>query len=205
MYIPEQFKETSPDRISELIEQYPLATLVSVMDGAPFVSYLPLLFDAETGSKGGLLGHMARANPQWRHLATCAEVQATFQGPHAYVSPSWYSSPGVPTWNYALVHVRGIARLIEDDSKVEDLIERHTRIFESHQANPWQPDLTGERRSRLLNMIVGFEIEITDIHGKFKLNQNRPVEDREAVIEQLSLSGDQTEAAVARLMIERGP
>lgn len=200
MYIPDQFKETNPERIADLIENYPFAMLVTTSGGAPFVSYLPLLFDASIGAKGGLLGHMARANPQWRQLAEGGGVQAIFQGPHAYVSPSWYSSPGVPTWNYALVHLRGTPRLILDDAEIEALITRHTGIFESGQEHPWQPDLTGDRRARLFGMIVGFEIEITDVQAKFKLSQNRPGEDRQAVIERLSRSGDQTEAAVARLM-----
>lgn len=130
-------------------------------------------------------------------------MQVIFQGPHAYVSPQWYSSPGVPTWNYALFHLRGIPRLINDDSELEVLIERHTEVFESRQLDPWRPDLKGARRARLLNMIIGFAIEVTDIEGKFKLSQNRPEEDRRAVVEHLSRSGDQTEAAVARLMIEQ--
>lgn len=200
MYIPDPFKETNPARIAALIEAYPFAMLVTAGGGTPFVNWLPLMFDAAIGEKGGLLGHMARANPQWRQLAEGMDTQVIFQGPHAYVSPSWYSSPGVPTWNYALVHLRGTPRLIEDDAETETLLARQTRVFESRQPNPWQPDLAGERRARLLGMIVGFEIEITEIRAKFKLSQNRPEEDRSSVIERLSRSGDQTEAAVARLM-----
>jgi len=203
VYIPDHFKETSPDRISDLIERHPFAMLVTASDGEPFVSYLPLLFDSSVGSNGVLFGHMARANPQWRHFSAGGDVQVIFQGPHAYVSPSWYSSPGVPTWNYAAVHLRGTPRLIEDDAEVESLIKRHTQVFESKQPNPWQPDLTGERRARLLGMIVGFAIEVTEVQGKFKLSQNRPAEDRQAVIEELSRSGDQIEASVASLMIEQ--
>jgi len=203
MYMPDQFKETRLDRISDLIESHPFAMLLTVAEGEPFVSYLPMLFDGAAGSKGRLLGHMARSNPQWRHLAAGSDVQVIFQGPHAYVSPSWYASPGVPTWNYAVVHLRGRPCLVEDEAELESLIERHTRIFESRQPNPWQPDLSGDRRTRLLNMIVGFSIEVTDAEGKFKLSQNRSAEDRQAVIEQLSRSGDQIEAEVARLMVER--
>lgn len=200
MYIPEHFKETNSERLSVLIEDYSFGMLVTAPDGVPFVSHLPFIFDHSADSKGKLLCHMARANPQWQHFSSCKEVLAVFQGPHAYVSPSWYSSPGVPTWNYAVVHLRGIPRLIEDESELEALVEQLTHVHESHMPNPWKPNLTGERRSKLLNMIVGFEIEITDIQGKFKLSQNRLLEDQQRVIEELNQSSNQTETAVAKLM-----
>lgn len=200
MYIPEHFKETNPERISALIEGYPFGMLVTAPDGAPFVSHLPFLFGHSAGSQGKLLGHMARANPQWQHFAEGSEVLAVFQGPHAYVSPSWYSSPGVPTWNYAVVHLRGKPLLIEGEPELEALVEQLTHVHESHMPSPWKPNLTGERRSKLLNMIVGFEIEITHIQGKFKLSQNRPLEDQQRVVEELSQSNNQTDTAVAKLM-----
>jgi len=202
MYIPEHFKETNPERISALIEGHPFGTLITAPEGVPFVSHLPFLFERSAGSQGKLLGHMARANPQWQHFAAGNEVLAVFQGPHAYVSPSWYSSPGVPTWNYAVVHLRGKPRRIEGESELEALVERLTHVHESHMPSPWKPNLTGERRSKLLNMIVGFEIEITHIQGKFKLSQNRPLEDQQRVVEELSQSNNQTETAVAKLMLE---
>lgn len=200
MYIPEHFKETNPERISALVTGHPFGMLVTAPEGVPFVSHLPFLFERSAGSQGKLLGHMARANPQWQHFSSDSEVLAVFQGPHAYVSPSWYSSPGVPTWNYAVVHLRGRPRLIEDESELEALLEQLTHAHESHIPNPWKPNLTGERRTKLLDMIVGFEIEITDIQGKFKLSQNRPLEDQQRVIEALSQSSNQTEAAVSKLM-----
>lgn len=143
---------------------------------------------------------MARANPQWQQFSTCDQVLTVFQGPHAYVSPSWYSSPGVPTWNYAVVHLRGRPRLIESEDELEALVERLTHVHESKMPIPWKANLSGERRTKLLNMIVGFEIEITDIQGKFKLSQNRPLVDQQNVIGKLARSNDQTEIAVANLM-----
>lgn len=200
MYIPEHFKETNQERISALIEGYPFGMLVTAPDGAPFVSHLPFLFERSAGSQGKLLGHMARANPQWQHFAEGSEVLAVFQGPHAYVSPSWYASPGVPTWNYAVVHLRGKPRFIEGESELEALVEQLTHVHESHMPSPWKPNLTGERRSKLLNMIVGFEIEITHVQGKFKLSQNRPLDDQQRVVEELSQSNNQADTAVAKLM-----
>lgn len=200
MYLPEHFKETTPERIAAIIDGHPFGMLVTAPDGVPFVSHLPFIFERSAGTKGKLLCHMARANPQWQHFASCCEVLVVFQGPHAYISPSWYTSPGVPTWNYAVVHLRGKPRFIEAEADLEALVERLTHVHEAGMESPWKPDLADERRSRLLAMIVGVEIEVTDIQGKFKLGQNRSPEDRQNVIEKLSQSGNQAEAAVAKLM-----
>ena len=202
MYVPEHFKETNPERILALVEGQPFGMLVTTPEGVPFVSHLPFLFERSAGSRGKLLGHMARANPQWQHLAAGTEVLAVFQGPHAYVSPSWYASPGVPTWNYAVVHLRGKPRLIEGEAELEALVEKLTRVHESPMPNPWKPELAGERRARLLNLIVGFEIDVTHIQAKFKLSQNRPLEDQQRVADELGRSNSQSAAAVAKLMGE---
>ena len=131
MYVPDHFRETNPERISALIERYPFGVLVTAPDGVPFVNHLPFLFDHGTEPKGRLLCHMARENPQWQHFTSGCEVLVAFQGPHAYVSPSWYSSPGVPTWNYAVAHVRGKPILIEDEDSLEALVKRLTHIHEA--------------------------------------------------------------------------
>jgi len=200
MYLPEHFTETDPERISQLIDTNPFGMLVTSPEGVPFISHLPFLLERSSASGGKLLGHMARANPQWRHFASGNEVLAVFHGPHAYVSPAWYSSPGVPTWNYAVVHVRGKPVLIEDESILESLLVRLTRVHESQRPEPWEPDLAGERRAKLLGMIAGFEIEITAFQAKFKLSQNRPADDRLRVIDELGRSDNQAGVEVARLM-----
>lgn len=200
MYVPEHFKEENPQRVSALIRENAFGMLVTAPHGQPFVSHLPFLFEHAVGMRGKLRGHMARANPHWEHLATGAEVLVVFQGPHAYVSPSWYASPGVPTWNYAVVHLRGKPRLIETEAELEVLLEKQTHEHEHHRTAPWIPDLVGERRTRLLGMVVGFEIDITDIQAKFKLSQNRPAQDRVRIIAELSNSMNQAEVSVAKLM-----
>ena len=200
MYTPERFKEAHRERIVALVEGHPFAMLITAPDGVPFVSHLPLHYDRSAGPHGTLIGHMARSNPQWQHFSSGSEVLAVFQGPHAYVSPSWYASPGVPTWNYAVVHLRGIPRLIENEADLEALVERQTQVHESALPSPWKPELVGERRAKLLGMIVGFEIDITDIQGKFKLSQNRSEEDQRRVFEALSRSANQTDVALAQLM-----
>lgn len=200
MYLPAHFKEDDPERIAALIRDNAFGMLVTAPEGRPFVSHLPFLFERGPGAQGSLRGHMARTNPHWRHLGSGAEALVVFQGPHAYISPSWYASPGVPTWNYAVAHLRGTPRLIENESELEALLERQTSVHEQDMPCPWKPDLVGERRSRLLGMIVGFEIEISEIQAKFKLSQNRPAEDRSRIAAELRGSARQTDVAVADLM-----
>lgn len=200
MYVPAHFKEEDPERIAALIRDNAFGMLVTAPQGQPFVSHLPFLFENASGMQGKLRGHMARANPHWQHLASGAEVLVVFQGPHAYVSPTWYASPGVPTWNYAVAHLRGTPRLIDSEAELEALLEQQTQVHEQHMCAPWTPDLAGERRARLLGMIVGFEIEVTDSQAKFKLSQNRPEEDRLRVIAELENSTNPVEASVAKLM-----
>ena len=123
-----------------------------------------------------------------------------FQGPHTYISPSWYTNFGVPTWNYAAVHVRGTVRLIEDETSLIAMLTALTETHEAAQPEPWAFDIDPERRAHLMSMLVGFEIDITDIQATFKFNQNRSEEDRAGVIAALSQSPDANDQAVARLM-----
>jgi transcriptional regulator len=188
MYLPNHFKESDPERLAALLRDYPFGMLVTMRDGLPFVSHIPFLYERRSDGVSVLLGHVAKANPQWRDLAQNQTALVVFQGPHGYVSPSWYESPGVPTWNYAAVHVCGKARVIDGADALEKLVEKFTAIFESTQQNPWQPNLSGERRAQLLGAIVGFEIEVQEMQGKFKLSQNRSAADQHSVIDHLSQS-----------------
>ena len=200
MYIPAHFQETDPQRITALIQDNPFGMLVTAPAGVPFVTHLPFLFEPTVGVHGRLLGHVARANPQWQHFASGHPVLAVFHGPHAYVSPTWYASPGVPTWNFAAVHMQGIARIIEDKASFATLLEQLTQTHEASMTSPWQPDFSGDRHAKMLDAIVGFEIDISDIQAKFKLSQNRSSADRKGVMNELSLSSNQTENEVAILM-----
>ena len=202
MYVPEHFKETDPDRIAELITANPFGQLVTVEAGMPCVSHLPFLFERMDGTAGRLRGHMARANPQWQQLAEGGSVLVVFQGPHAYISPAWYESPGVPTWNYAAVHLRGTARIIEDDHELAALVAQQIAVHEAARAEPWTLDMPEERLIQLRTMIVGFEIHITDVQAMFKFNQNRSEADRQGVIAELGSSTDSLAQAVARIMAD---
>lgn len=200
MYLPAQFQENDARRLEALLEANGFATLVSTVQGEPFASHLPLLFERGANASGKLLGHMARANPQWQGFGESQTVLAVFHGPHGYVSPSWYRAGGVPTWNYAVVHVYGRARLIEDRATLRSVIERLTAFHEARNPDPWQIDLPGDRHRDLLDKIVGFEIDIERMEAKFKLSQNRSDADRRGVIAGLRGTGSPSGTALAELM-----
>lgn len=187
MYIPSFFNQTDQSTLHDFMRAYSFATVVTTHDGKPFASHLPLFLDNATGSQGALVGHMARANPQWQAMQAGAEVLVTFNGPHAYVSPAWYEANAlaVPTWNYMAVHAYGIARILSQEELVQAL-HQLVHGYESAYAHPWQLELTELMREKMLGAIVGFEIVISSIEGKFKLSQNRSMDDRMRVMTQLS-------------------
>ena len=196
MYIPEHFAETDLPTLHEFMQQHSFATLVTQHDGAPFASHLPLLLDRCIGTHGALLGHMARNNGQWRDFAAGAEILVMFQGPHAYVSPTWYepNPMSVPTWNFTAVHAYGKARILSEAELVETL---HQLVDENEKAfpQPWKLQISQAMRERALGAIVGFEIRLSRIEGKFKLSQNRSAQDRKNVIAQLAQSAHGKETA----------
>lgn len=205
MYVPSPFIEDHPQRIAALVEANPFGMLITAPDGAPAVSHLPFLLEKSAHGGMTLWGHVAKANPQWRHLSPDAEVLVVFCGPHAYISPTWYCSPGVPTWNYAVAHLHGLPRVITGEAELADLVQRLTEKFESVQPQPWRPNLSDETRRSLLAMIVGFEIQITRAQGKFKLSQNRSAEDQRRVAAELAQSRDATAVALSKLMQPPAP
>lgn len=171
------------------MRQHSFATLVTQQDGAPFASHLPMFLDSGIGTHGALLGHMARNNAQWQDFASGAEVLVMFHGPHAYVSPAWYepSPMAVPTWNFMAVHAYGKTRILSEDELVKtlyQLVDENEKSFSS----PWKLDLSSAMRERMLSEIVGFEIRLSRIEGKFKLSQNRKEQDRCNVIGYLEQS-----------------
>jgi transcriptional regulator len=144
---------------------------------------------------------MARANPQWRHFEDGREVLVIFTGPHAYISPAWYASaPAVPTWNYTAVHAYGTPCIISDHHRFAHRLHELVEFYESGREERWSGEMPAEFRDRLMHGIVGVEIEITRLEGKFKLSQNRPTEDREPVIPALSASADPMDRETAAMM-----
>jgi transcriptional regulator len=208
MYSPEAFKVEDRATLQAFMRQHHFATLVTHREGSTQATHVPLVLKEEGGPHGLLRGHLARPNPQWRDLATGEEILVIFTGPHAYISPTWYqTSPVVPTWNYTAVHACGIARLIEDPDEFATMLHELVEVHERDRAERWSGEMPVEFRDRLMKGIVGFEIEITRLEGKFKLSQNRP-EDAPGVIEGLSQSphpGDQELAELMRRHLTDAP
>ncbi|MHB1543400.1 MAG: FMN-binding negative transcriptional regulator [Gammaproteobacteria bacterium] len=201
MYVPEHFQETHRERMQTLMRDHPFGLLVSGIGDPPFVSHLPLFYEPFPEPWGRVLGHMARANPQWQSWTRSENpVLAIFQGPDAYISPSWYATPDVPTWNYAVVHVSGSVRLITEEDLLVAMLDQLTDRLESSRPVAWKPDWEDARLRKLIAGIVGFEIRITEIRAQFKLGQNRSLEDQRRVREQLLRSGRSDAAELARLM-----
>jgi transcriptional regulator len=202
MYLPTPFIESRPEILQKVMRENGFATVVTAADGVPFASHVPVLVDGELAAGGlKIRGHVARANPHWKQLANGGPVLVMFQGPHAYVSPSWYADPqNVPTWNYAVVHAHGrAARLAPADLRtlLQDLVDAHERGAE----RPWRFDsLPADTIDNLLGAIVGFEIAVERLEGKMKLSQNRSPDDQRRVRERLATSADPTSRDVARWM-----
>jgi transcriptional regulator len=200
MYVPAHFAERDPVRLHDFIARHSFGLLVSQADGAPFATHLPFLLDRDAGPHGTLIGHMARANPHWRTLAGQTAL-VVFSGPHAYISPRWYEAENVvPTWNYTAVHAYGPVTLVEDRDGLLDIVQRSVSVYETGVLHPWTFDVTGPFVDRLLAQIVGFRIPIERLEGKWKLNQNHPVERRTRVIRALREQGGDDAQAVAEMM-----
>lgn len=176
LYVPPLFRVEDRDAMCKLMQENAFATLVTSGAQGLQVSHIPFVVERE-GERVRLLGHVARANAQWQELEAAREVLAIFQGPHAYISPSWYANhPAVPTWNYTVVHAHGKARLM-DEAELHELLMRLSAIYESGNPKPWRmSELPADFVDTMLKAIVGFEIEVERLEGKFKLSQNRPAE-----------------------------
>ncbi|MHB8597627.1 MAG: FMN-binding negative transcriptional regulator [Ktedonobacteraceae bacterium] len=203
MYIPKDFREDDIDVLHAFIQEHNFAILVTMQDGVPLATHLPLILDRENGLYGTLRGHMARANTLWRTFDETKEVLVIFPGPHAYISPSWYVSEpeiSVPTWNYAAVHAYGIPRLVSDKEMLYTLLKDSVDTFEAGFATPWTIQQHGDFMRKKMQAIVGFELPITRLAGKMKLSQNRSIDDQERVIARLQDSNDAVDVATAKLM-----
>jgi transcriptional regulator len=204
VYVPEHFRESRIDVLQAFVDRHPLATLVAMGAGGLTANHIPLhaqlRADADGNSSGWLRGHIARANSLWRELQPGAAVLAVFFGADDYISPSWYPSKrehgkAVPTWNYATVHINGSIRFIDDAPWLRDLVGTLTDVHEHGRAHRWHlSDAPADYMEGMLRAIVGFEIQISSILGKFKGSQNRSLADRQAVSAALRAQGRADEA-----------
>jgi len=203
MYVPPLFAVEDLGRLHDFMEEFNFATIVTQRDGELIASHIPFLLDRSVEPYGVLRAHIAIRNPQIKDLQSGSKALVIFQGPHAYVSPSWYVNPqNVPTWNYTVVHAAGVPKIGNKAAMIallKDLTAKHEGSFEQ----PWDFDPNAQWVQKMLMDIVAFEIKIEKLEGKFKLNQNRKPEDREGVIQTLSASDDPLQKAVADLMTER--
>ena len=189
MYIPAFNRIDDREKINAFLHAYGFATIITDQGERLWASHLPVLLDESQGTHGLLRSHMARANEQWRHFRAEREVLCIFQGPHAYISPSWYAEQHtVPTWNYAAMHVYGTPTVIDDREALKQIVFDTTEKYESLMLKPWRLPLSEEELNGMLKAIVGFTIAITRVEAKFKLGQNRSPEDREGTVRGLGES-----------------
>lgn len=195
MYIPSAFSETDAKALAELIERYPLGLLISAGNSGLLASPIPFLYRVRRG-KPTLVAHLAKANPHWKDLVALSECLVAFQGAENYVTPDWYPAKAtthkvVPTWNYQTVQVRGVPAVIKDADWLLNQIGEFTDAMESKRRAPWKvSDAPADFIENQLKAIVGLEIEITDIRGKWKVSQNRSTEDATGVAQGLADTSD---------------
>jgi len=208
VYVPKHFEVTDTAWCHALMGAQSFALMITADDtGAPFATHLPILVDERRGPLGTLRGHVARANPHWRHLAAGRPTLVVFSGAHAYVSPSWYAThPAVPTWNYVAVHASGTGALVEDAEQVRTLLADLVHVYESPGPEAWSFEaLPADYVAGMQRGIVAFEIPIARLEGKAKLSQNRDAVDRGRTREALAASDDPVARAVAALMAGTPP
>jgi len=197
MYTPRSFRVEHLPTLHALIREYSFGILVSQDGDRPVATHLPFMVDEDRGPNGTLIAHMARANSHWKSWTDDTQVMAIFQGPHAYISPAWYDDQEtVPTWNYATVHAYGRPHQIHDPARLRPMVERLVDIHE----RGWDRSQMESVMHVELQAIVGFEIPIDSIEGKFKFNQNRSREDQEGVVRALEGSAEALERDTAEIM-----
>ncbi|MBI3042223.1 MAG: FMN-binding negative transcriptional regulator [Betaproteobacteria bacterium] len=203
MYLPSHFKEERPEVLRRLIADHPLGALVTLGPDGINGNHFPFLYDPDPPPHGTLRAHVARTNPAWRDFAKDVEALVIFQGPQTYITPSWYprkpqTGKVVPTWNYLVVHAHGPLRAIEDTAWLRGFVERLTNRFEAKRADPWKiTDAPADFIETSLKAIVGIEIPVTRLIGKWKVSQNQPGADRGGVVRGLRETGDPNAAVMA--------
>ena len=210
MYLPSHFEETRAEVLRQLIRNHPLGTLVTFGADGLNANHVPFEFDPDPAPLGTLRAHVARANPVWREFSKEVEPLVIFQGPQSYITPSWYQTKKetgkvVPTFNYIVVHAYGAMRVIEDAGWLRKFVGGLTDRFESARAQPWAiGDAPEDFIAMQLRAIVGIEIAVTRLIGKWKASQNRPAADQKGVVAGLRESDDAVAQAMAAVVERNG-
>jgi transcriptional regulator len=210
MHTPKHFEEPRIEVLRDLIRKQSLSTLVIMGSKGLNANHIPLYLSEARGPMGTLRGHVSRSNPVWKDVDLSVEALAIFSGPDAYITPNWYATKrdtgqAVPTWNYVVAHAHGPLRVVEDPAWLRSHLEGLTGHKESGFPEPWtMADAPADSIARLLGGIVGLEIEVSRIEGKWKVSQNQPESNRKGVIAGLEARGEAQALAVAALVRERG-
>ncbi|MDM5187970.1 FMN-binding negative transcriptional regulator [Bacillus sp. DX4.1] len=199
MYIPKYFRVEDKHEVIEFIKEHSFATMVSYQDGKPIATHLPFVVE-ERGDDLYLCGHLARPNPQWKNIEGNAQLLVMFQGPHAYISPSWYDHENVPTWNYMTVHIYGTGKRVSEDAMKESLTLMLEK-YETGRANSVLMDtLSPSFIEQQMKGIVGIEIKVNEIEAQYKLSQNRNKIDYDNIIKKLHEENEVLSSEVATKM-----
>jgi len=207
MYTPKPYENKDRAELHDCMRRWSFATLITHGANGSQATHLPFLLDAEDGPMGTLTTHLARANGQLADLQAGVPAMVIFQGPHAYVSPSWYDNQlTFPTWNYAAIHVRGVPACIESPEEVRGVLDRTVRQYDEPLGGAWRfPAMPPEMIVPRLKAIVAVRIPIESLEGKFKFNQDKSAADREGVIRALESSADRGDQAAAEFMRQYQP
>ena len=206
MYLPKKFEEKATETLHTLINNYPFGALIINCDGEIVANHMPFLFEPSRGDFGALNCHVAKANSVWRSMSEDTECLVIFQGPDCYISPSWYPSKrhhgkAVPTWDYVVVHARGYPKVIDNSEWLINHVSDLSSMHEVNRPNPWKvSDAPVEYINRMIGAIIGIEITISKLSGKWKVSQNRPKSDQLGILAGLETEDSQGARAISDII-----
>ncbi|MCE2611782.1 FMN-binding negative transcriptional regulator [Flavobacteriaceae bacterium D16] len=198
MYIPLQYQNKNLPEVKEFLRNNTFATLVSQVENRPWATHLPLELETNSSGKDVLTGHIAKRNPQWKHFKEEEQVLAIFNGPHAYISSSWYQDEEVPTWNYVAVHIYGTLHILKEEEVMASL-HRLVDKYEAQSENPVSLTQMSDKTLRQVKGVVGFQIEIEEVHAAFKLSQGRE-QDHARIVKELNKRDQIGDAEIVKHM-----
>ncbi|THV59575.1 FMN-binding negative transcriptional regulator [Flagellimonas alvinocaridis] len=201
MYIPHHYKNENLDEVKDFLTQNSFGILINTVDGKPWGTHIPLELETNQTGKDILVGHISKANPQWKNFISPSEVLCIFNGPHTYVSSSWYKEEEVPTWNYIAVHIYGKVTILDEEQTMASL-HKLVDKYEQNLKNPISLHQMSPKTLRQVKGVVGFQVEITEIQAAYKLSQTR-VDDHPKIISELNEVNDPGSNTIAEIMKRR--